>query len=270
MSSDEKEGKNIKKAISDAEPKKASTKRSSNNSAPKEKETLNARGMPVRLRKKNKYYEEHQTQETTEAESSEAEIESDSAPAKKAKTTPRAAKHKIPAIKTIASKKIKKEKEDSSDHEEEDMEDGASNDDDSDFEATKVPEKKKPGRKPGRPPLNKSVNKSLNTTQSSEVQKIPQIDKKACQRVGLRLRNLLKLPKAHKFVMYEFFYSTIDQHLLVGGSDFEMCLRQTFPNLKTRLMTKIEWNKIRGVLGKPRRMSQKVSINEIFLLSTTY
>lgn len=46
---------------------------------------------------------------------------------------------------------------------------------------------------------------------SSEAQNMTQIDKKACQRIGLRLRNLLKLPKAHKFVMYEFFYSNIDQ-----------------------------------------------------------
>ena len=29
--------------------------------------------------------------------------------------------------------------------------------------------------------------------------------------LGLRLRNLLKLPKAHKFVCYEWFYSTIDE-----------------------------------------------------------
>ncbi|CAG2063302.1 unnamed protein product, partial [Timema podura] len=35
-------------------------------------------------------------------------------------------------------------------------------------------------------------------------------DKKVSQRLGMRLRNLLKLPKAHKWVCYEWFYSNID------------------------------------------------------------
>lgn len=36
-------------------------------------------------------------------------------------------------------------------------------------------------------------------------------DKKASQKIGLRLRNLLKLPKAHKWCIYEWFYSNIDR-----------------------------------------------------------
>lgn len=83
------------------------------------------------------------------------------------------------------------------------------------------------------------------------------IDKKACQRIGLRLRNLLKLPKAHKFVMYEFFYSNIDRAIFLGTNDFEVCLVDMFPRLKTRMMTRIEWNKIRRTFGKPRRCSAK-------------
>ncbi|XP_069743929.1 protein lin-9 homolog isoform X3 [Narcine bancroftii] len=35
-------------------------------------------------------------------------------------------------------------------------------------------------------------------------------DKKAAQKIGLRLRNLLKLPKAHKWCIYEWFYANID------------------------------------------------------------
>ena len=31
------------------------------------------------------------------------------------------------------------------------------------------------------------------------------------QRLGVTLRNLLKLPKAHKWVCFEFFYSNIDK-----------------------------------------------------------
>lgn len=37
------------------------------------------------------------------------------------------------------------------------------------------------------------------------------IDKKTAQEISLRLRNLLKLPKAHKWVCYEWFYSNIDK-----------------------------------------------------------
>jgi hypothetical protein len=31
------------------------------------------------------------------------------------------------------------------------------------------------------------------------------------QRLGVALRNLLKLPKAHQWVCFEFFYSNIDK-----------------------------------------------------------
>ncbi|OWK53568.1 Protein lin-9 [Lonchura striata] len=36
-------------------------------------------------------------------------------------------------------------------------------------------------------------------------------EKKVSQKIGLRLRNLLKLPKAHKWCIYEWFYSNIDK-----------------------------------------------------------
>ncbi|XP_058832899.1 protein lin-9 homolog [Topomyia yanbarensis] len=81
------------------------------------------------------------------------------------------------------------------------------------------------------------------------------LDKKASQRIGLRLRNLLKLPKAHKFVSYEWFYSNIDRSLFDGENDFQMCLREMYPDLKTRFLTRAEWNKIRKTMGKPRRCS---------------
>lgn len=64
------------------------------------------------------------------------------------------------------------------------------------------------------------------------------LDKKASQRIGLRLRNLLKLPKAHKFVSYEWFYSNIDRALFEGENDFQMCLREMYPDLKTRHLTR--------------------------------
>jgi hypothetical protein len=36
-------------------------------------------------------------------------------------------------------------------------------------------------------------------------------EKKCAQALGVSLRNLLKLPKAHKWICYEFFYSNIDR-----------------------------------------------------------
>ncbi|XP_067945972.1 protein lin-9 homolog isoform X1 [Watersipora subatra] len=80
-------------------------------------------------------------------------------------------------------------------------------------------------------------------------------EKEIAQSNGLRLKNILKLPKAHKWVCYEWFYSTLDQALLLGGNDFQAVLRENFPDLGTELMRKSEWNKIRRLMGKPRRCS---------------
>ncbi|MEE6473719.1 hypothetical protein FKM82_010150 [Ascaphus truei] len=79
--------------------------------------------------------------------------------------------------------------------------------------------------------------------------------KKASQKIGFRLRNLLKLPKAHKWCIYEWFYSNIDKPLFEGDNDFCICLKESFPNLKTRKLSRVEWGKIRRLMGKPRRCS---------------
>lgn len=47
------------------------------------------------------------------------------------------------------------------------------------------------------------------TASSSTITASP--DRRVGQRIGMRLRNLLKLPKAHKWVCYEWFYSNIDK-----------------------------------------------------------
>merc|ERR1712214_83400 len=73
-------------------------------------------------------------------------------------------------------------------------------------------------------------------------------EKKSAQRLGVALRNLLKLPKGHKWVCYEFFYSNLDQVLFEGENDFMVCLKESFPQLKTRRLSKVEW-------CKPRRCS---------------
>ncbi|XP_072545993.1 protein lin-9 homolog isoform X2 [Salminus brasiliensis] len=81
------------------------------------------------------------------------------------------------------------------------------------------------------------------------------LDKKSTQELGLRLRNLLKLPKAHKWCIYEWFYSNIDRALFEGDNDFCLCLNDSFPLLKTRKLTRVEWSTIRRLMGKPRRCS---------------
>ena len=80
-------------------------------------------------------------------------------------------------------------------------------------------------------------------------------EKKHAQSLGVALRNLLKLPKAHKWVCYEFFYSNLDKVLFEGENDFMVCLRESFPQMKTRRLTRVEWCKIRRLMGKPRRCS---------------
>lgn len=80
-------------------------------------------------------------------------------------------------------------------------------------------------------------------------------DKKTSQKIGLRLRNLLKLPKAHKWCIYEWFYSNIDRPLFEGDNEFCLCLKESFPNLKTRKLSRVEWGTIRRLMGKPRRCS---------------
>ncbi|KAJ8889610.1 hypothetical protein PR048_009110 [Dryococelus australis] len=74
--------------------------------------------------------------------------------------------------------------------------------------------------------------------------------------IGMRLRNLLKLPKAQRWVCYEWFYSNIDKPLFEGDNDFMTCLKESFPQLKTRKLTRVEWCQIRRLMGKPRRCSQ--------------
>ncbi|XP_028041053.1 protein lin-9 homolog [Bombyx mandarina] len=81
-------------------------------------------------------------------------------------------------------------------------------------------------------------------------------DNKSGHRIGMRLRNLLKLPKAHKWVCFEYFYSNIDKVLFDGENDFMICLKESFPQLTNRKLTRTQWSKIRRMMGKPRRCSQ--------------
>lgn len=72
-----------------------------------------------------------------------------------------------------------------------------------------------------------------------------------------KLRTLLKLPKAHKWVIYEWFYGNIDQTLFGCDqqSEFQQCLKEIFPQLKTNQLRRVEWCQVRRLMGKPRRCS---------------
>lgn len=161
-------------------------------------QVLNARGMPARIRKKNRLFFDDDIVNTPHHRV-----------AKKQKSTP--SKRHTPV-------KIKTEK----------IEYRTS--------PKKTPSREK-YREPSPPPLNSP-------------------DRKIGQKIGLRLRNLLKLPKAHKWVCYEWFYSNIDRCLFDGENDFTICLKESFPKLNTRDLTRVEWTKIRRMMGKPRRCSQ--------------
>ncbi|CAL4084605.1 unnamed protein product, partial [Meganyctiphanes norvegica] len=89
-----------------------------------------------------------------------------------------------------------------------------------------------------------------------EPQSITTPDKKVAQQNGVRLRNFLKLPQAHKWVYFEWFYSNIDKPLFEGENDFEIVLKEAFPQLQTRKLTRRQWGMIRRMMGKPRRCSQ--------------
>ncbi|VDD95831.1 unnamed protein product [Enterobius vermicularis] len=71
-----------------------------------------------------------------------------------------------------------------------------------------------------------------------------------------RLKNVLKLPKARRWVYCEFFYSEVDQQLFLGDNEFSQLLRESFPNLRCRNLRRPEWRAIRRLIGKPRRCSQ--------------
>uniref|UniRef100_A0A183C4E1 DIRP domain-containing protein n=1 Tax=Globodera pallida TaxID=36090 RepID=A0A183C4E1_GLOPA len=71
-----------------------------------------------------------------------------------------------------------------------------------------------------------------------------------------KLKNVLKLPQARRFVFCEFFYSGVDQQLFLAENEFSQLMQESFPNLKCTKLRKAEWREIRRLIGKPRRCSQ--------------
>lgn len=60
-----------------------------------------------------------------------------------------------------------------------------------------------------------------------------------------------------RWVIYEWFYGNLDQSLfkLNQDSEFQLCLKELFPNLRTKTLRRAEWCLIRKLMGKPRRCS---------------
>lgn len=166
-------------------------------------QVLNARGMPARIRKKNRLFYDDDIVNTPH--------------------------HRVPSAKKQKPSPIKKQKP---------------------LTPTRSL-KESPKASPKR-----GINREQKSSRGSSPQRLQSPDRKIGQKIGMRLRNLLKLPKAHKWVCYEWFYSNIDRTLFAGENDFSICLKESFPELKTRELTRIEWTKIRRMMGKPRRCSQ--------------
>lgn len=100
------------------------------------------------------------------------------------------------------------------------------------------------------------------TLVSTSKPKSDTLDRKHCQKVGLKLRKIFQLPKAKNWISYEWFYSNIDKPLLCE-SDFMMCVQDFFPSFKIKTMTRTEWCLLRRMMGKPRRCSQNFFDEEI-------
>ncbi|XP_070144842.1 uncharacterized protein mip130 [Drosophila kikkawai] len=81
--------------------------------------------------------------------------------------------------------------------------------------------------------------------------------KRLGQSIGMRLRNVLKLPKAHKWAIAEWFYSYVDKPLFESRDEVMTHVNELAPRLVPRLLTRHEWINIRRRMGRPRRCSAK-------------
>ncbi|KAH8351267.1 hypothetical protein KR084_003765 [Drosophila pseudotakahashii] len=91
--------------------------------------------------------------------------------------------------------------------------------------------------------------------EASQAEATALANKRLGQSIGLRLRNLLKLPKAHKWAIAEWFYSYIDRPLFDCRDEFMNHVNELAPRLGTRSLNRHEWVNIRRRMGRPRRCS---------------
>ncbi|TNN14006.1 Protein lin-9 isoform 1 [Schistosoma japonicum] len=62
-------------------------------------------------------------------------------------------------------------------------------------------------------------------------------------------------PKFCDWLKHEWLYSSIDKEIFLRFNDFQLILREHFPTLKSRSLTRAHWSTIRRIIGKPRRFS---------------
>lgn len=198
---------------------------------------LNARGMPARIRKRNRLFFDD-------------DIINDDKPLRMS-LSPRKMTMKVNSPNKTPTKVLKKRKGIVSRYMRSEEKQGKSRDQSG---TSTTPGKGNAGNSANTTP--KSAKSAVTPGGSSICSSIIPADKKIGQRIGMRLRNLLKLPKAHKWVIFEWFYSFIDKPLFEGENDFQVCLAESFPDLRTRQLTRAEWQKVRSLMGKPRRCSQ--------------
>lgn len=208
-------------------------------------QVLNARGMPARIRKRNKLFFDDDIINDTKAQRQ--------SPIKRSNVKASPSPIKFPI--SSPSKHLKKRKGTVSKY----LKSPASKAALQAIDTPKSPKVSAASVSSNQQPSSASkttIASTSNDAGGSAASVISALDRSIGQRIGLRLRNLLKLPKAHKWVSYEWFYSYIDKPLLLGENDFQVCLKESFPQLKTNQLTRAEWSKIRKLMGKPRRSSQ--------------
>lgn len=205
---------------------------------------LNRRGIPARKRKKNSLIYGNDDLVTIPVRSPKKRTNKPKEPEKK--------KEVFMKLKNGNANNIKEEVDD-----EENLEDDTALEDSEQENEETEEDVDDPGIQPVQLPTpRKIINEPVKIKEELDDEGLTIPDRLNAQRLGVALRNLLKLPKAHKWVCFEFFYSNIDSVLFHGENDFMVCLRESFPHLKTRRLTRVEWCKVRRLMGKPRRCSE--------------
>uniref|UniRef100_A0A3Q0KM60 Putative lin-9 n=1 Tax=Schistosoma mansoni TaxID=6183 RepID=A0A3Q0KM60_SCHMA len=67
--------------------------------------------------------------------------------------------------------------------------------------------------------------------------------------------NMFTTPKFCEWLKYEWLYSSIDKEIFLRVNDFQLILREHFPTLKSRKLSRAHWSTIRRIIGRPRRFS---------------
>lgn len=66
-----------------------------------------------------------------------------------------------------------------------------------------------------------------------------------------RFQKILFNPRAMEWMSYEWSHDDRDDEFFNKGADFEQWLREFFPQLKTRQLTRAEWRRIRKYVNRP-------------------